>query len=347
MSKIKVAVCDADEGYRRRFVTYLMEHRREELEVYAFSLPALLLQELETTVFGVVLLGEGFEEAIPKVQERKIPLLVLAEEVPMRVAETSDFGQAEQTLTSRVFKYQPMDHIMHEMQVLTGGSALKPKSECAMLPGMEVIGVYSPVKHEMQMAFSAIFAAIMAEKRKVLYINLMEHSGFLELFGLTGEYDLGDIVIRIRKNRLLPEIFLRSVYEMGEVSYIPPFRNPEDLLEFKWEDYQALLKFLEEKTPFEMVIIDFGQGLDCFPQMLSTCSSVYCPVKTGYFYECRKEQFLNYVRTATGEALEEKLHFAELPFSTKAIHGGTKVFEQLMWSEFGDYIREYLTGGIV
>lgn len=346
MSRIKVAVCDGDEIYRRRFVTYLMEHNREEMEVHAISLPGLLREEMEKKTFGLILLGEGFADMKEEVEKRKIPLLFLSEEALSFVAEESGFGESERTPTACIFKYQPMENILHEMRALAAGGGDAYEAECKRLPGLEVIGVYSPVKHEMQMPFSIIFANAIADQRKVLYINLMEYSGFPELFGRKAECDLGDIVTRIRKNRLLPEIFMRSVYEMGKVSYIPPFANPENLTEFGWEDYKGILKFLEEKTDFETAVIDFGQGVKQFAEMLGACSSVYCPVKNGYFYECCRAQFINYIKTASGELSEEKIHLFELPFLAKGIHGGSNVFEQLMWSEFGDYVRNYLTGGI-
>ena len=45
---------------------------------------------------------------------------------------------------------------------------------------MEVIGVYSPICHEMQMPFSMVLAQKLSTEKKVLYVNLMEHSGMLE-----------------------------------------------------------------------------------------------------------------------------------------------------------------------
>jgi hypothetical protein len=136
---------------------------------------------------------------------------------------------------------------------------------------------------------------------------------------------------------------MRGIYEIGKVSYVPPFSNPEDLTQFTWEDYLAILQFLEEKTPFETVIFDFGDGLEHFADMLAACSSVYCPMKNGYFYACRKEPFLSYARQTPG--LEEKLQFVDLPFTAKAMIDSGNVFERLLWSEFGDYVRNYRKGG--
>lgn len=214
-----------------------------------------------------------------------------------------------------------------------------------MTAGTEVIGVYSPICHEMQMPFSLVLARTLAEKRKVLYVNLMEHSGFLELFGLTGEYDLGDVVLAIRRNRFPEDVFLKGVYEAEGIHYLPPFDNPEDLMEFSVTDYDAFLEFVERQTDYDALVIDFGAGMRELARALEACTSIYCLMKNGYFYECQMNHFLRYLAREQGEEMKERLHVVQLPFSAKKIRTGIDVYRQLLWSEFGDYVREYLAGG--
>lgn len=341
MSKLCVAICDAEDGYRNRFVTYLMEHKAKEMAVCAFSAVEAFLEALKEQHFDVTLLGRGFEAAEKAVREKALPVLLLKEDMPMQVAEADSYERNRQAVVT-VFRYQSMEAILHEMQVVAGTAVLRPAEVHIPESRMEVVGVYSPVHHEMQIPFSVVFADFMAKKRRVLYVNLMEHPGFLELFGWGGEYDMGDIILRLRNHRLLPETFLRSVYEVEGISYIPPFACTENLHELLLEDYLAFLEFLEERTDFEMVIIDFGEGVNHLQEMLERCTSVYCPVKGGFFFECQVNQFLNELENANG-GIKERLHMFELPFSAKQIRGGN-VLRQLLWSEFGDYVRNYLTG---
>ena len=44
------------------------------------------------------------------------------------------------------------------------------------------------------------------------------------------------------------------------------------------------------------------------------------------------------------DGMSERLQFVNLPFTAKGIRGGGNMLEQLVWSEFGDYIRDYLAG---
>lgn len=383
MNKLVVAVCDTEEGYRNRFVTYLVNHKAEEITVHAFSTLERFLSVIGEKVFDVVLLGRGFDAAQEAVEERGMPLLRLKEDMPV-CAEEGTYQSGTSLRVADVFRYQPMDTILHEMQALMGQRVAADVGRTASK--LEVIGVYSPIHHEMQIPFSVILASLLAEKRRVLYLNLMDYSGFMELFALSGDCDMGDIVLRIRNGRLQPEAFWRCVYEMGGFSYIPPFHNAGNLHELSWGDYTGFLTFLEEETDFTTVIIDFGDGVIDLVHMLESCSSIYCPMKQGFLFACQMNQFLDHLTRGSegtwsfggvqssrdaqtlfterfipgtrssedGQSLEdgrssedgreERLHVVELPYSARGIRSGMDTLRQLQWSEFGDYVRRYLAG---
>lgn len=343
MCKFLVAVCDAGERYRSRFVTYLMEHYAGEFEVHAFSEPEFFLEQSEEKAFDLVILGHGFESLREEVEKRRLSLLLLEDDPCERVAEEMPYLKEEQSGTAHVFRYQSMEVILHEIQALARGKRAVSVPMTAPA-GVEVIGVCSPVCHEMQMPFSMVFAVLLSERQKVLYLNLMEFSGFLELFDLAGEYDFGDVLLRLREGRLSSELFWRSVYEADGVYYIPPFSNPENLKEMDLEDFTAFLDYVDRNTDFAAIVFDFGQGLRQFSGMLERCTSVYCPVKSGFFFECQIGQFCSWLQAEGGGAVRERLHMVELPFSARRIRAETGVLKQLQWSEFGDFVRGYLTG---
>ena len=344
MRKLTVAFCDTDEVYRSRFVTYLMEHQAKEMTICAFSEPELLLEHVKKRDFDVIISGSGCISVEEELEEAGIPIIVLTEEMPGLVAEETDFPVNEKPRKSSVFKYQPMERILHEIHVVTGGSRNARMTGIACR--QEVIGIYSPTKHEMQVPFSMILATILSEKRKILYLNFMQFSGMFKTFAICGESDVGDVILRLRKGSMNAENFLKSVYVAGQFSYIPPFRNPEQLGEFSIEDFRALFDFIRKETDFEALAIDFGTGVQSLAEMLEECSSCYCLGKTGYFYESQLEEFLNYLEKAGKGDLLERIHMIDLPFSAKNLRDGTNILEQLLWSEFGDYVRNYLSGDI-
>lgn len=196
----------------------------------------------------------------------------------------------------------------------------------------------------MQMPFSMVLSSVLAKQRRILYINLMQNTGFLQLFDSQAEYDIGDLTLRLRRGTTESEQFFQSIYEMGDFSYVAPFRNPEQLGEFQMDDYRKLLAHLEENTKFDTVVFDFGTGIPSIAAFLEECSSIYCPAKEGYFYECQKAEFVHYLEQVKPDGMSERLQFVNLPFTAKGIRGGGNMLEQLVWSEFGDYIRDYLAG---
>lgn len=357
MNKITIAVCDANEVYRNRFVSYLAEHKAGELQVHAFSGEDVFLGAARKYRFDVVILGSGFGKAEEVMRKEGIPLIVLTDAEVFCVAEDTgyhaDTAGEEHTIppaggavkAEYVFRYQPMDVILHAIWVAAGEMHAPEAGSAKGTAGIEVIGVYSPMRHEMQMPFSVVLAEQLAEREKVLYINLIGNAGFMELFHLTAERDLGDLVLCLRNGRLGAGTFRKNVYELFHLYYIPPFGNPENLHDFSLEDYRGLIRFLEGQTDFDTVVFDFGDGLEQFAKMLECCTSIYCPVKEGFFFDCQMNQFAAYLAKESDEELCDQLHRVSLPYSARRIHGGGDVLGQLLWSEFGDYVRNYLTGG--
>lgn len=343
MRKFVVAVCDTEDGYRSRFVTYLMEQNAGRFAVHSFSRPGLFLEQFGEEVFDLILLGHGFEGVREEVQKRHVRIILLQDTVSGTITEEASCSWNTDTEIVGVFRYQSMENILHEMYALAEGKRVSARWR-GTLPKMEVIGVYSPVCHEMQMPFSMVYAAFLSEKQKVLYVNLMEFSGFQQLFELAGEYDLGDLILRIRDGRLSSELFWRSIYETDKVYYIPPFPNPENIKEMKLEDCMAFLDYVETNTDFCAVILDFGQGIGQFARVLERCTCIYCPVKSGFFFECQMKQYTAWLEAEMGHEIMERLHIMDLPFSARRIQSQTGVLRQLQWSEFGDYVRGYLTG---
>ncbi len=361
MNKITIAVCDSDEEYRKRFVSYLAERKAGELLVHAFSAPEAFLDVAENNRFDAVIIGSGFSGAKEQVRNWGIPLLLLSETACRDTAEEA--GRTPERKEGRnppgtgtkttpdvaevryIFRYQPMDVIWREIWTTAKGSCGSEEGPAKGTAGIEVIGVYSPMRHEMQMPFSVVLSEQLAERGKVLYVNLIGNAGFMELFDLGGEHDLGDLVLGLRNRRADAGMASKCMYELSHLYYIPPFGNPENLHDFLLDDYIRLVKFLERQTDFDTVIFDFGDGLDQFARMLERCTSIYCPVKEGFFFDCQMNHFSAYLEKESAQVRWEQLNRIVLPYSARRIHGGGDVLFQLLWSEFGDYVRACLTGG--
>lgn len=331
---IKVAIYDADKGYRERFTDYLMSYKAEEMELSIFTGEQYFYETLSVDKYHLLVLGCGYEEILPHVKPLRVPILVLTEYSHSYVRETVEMGEEQVVYTP---KYQSMDVITKQMQLLT---ELKwvPKEMHLGNREVEIVGVLSPVKHEMQMLFSLLYAKNMAKYGRVLYLNLLEFSGFSELFGET-EYDMGDAILQMRKERERPEGILSCIYELDEVSYISPFANPENVGEITGAEICRLLEVLTEHTDYQTIVVDMGTNVKGFAEVLLACSKIYCLGKQGHFFEAQMRQFFAYIEKVVDAAFLERIETVEVPFQAKVICGGMNLLEQLNWNEFGDFVR--------
>ena len=205
----------------------------------------------------------------------------------------------------------------------------------------KVIGVVSPECHEMQELFSVMHAVNLGREQKVLYFNFLEFSGFRELFGQTGNFDFTDVVLKLRSGELTTEYFWNCVYEMSGISVILPFENPENIRQIGRQEWEQFIDFMEQNTDFEVLVVDFGVSMPELADCMSRCDELLLIGREGYFYECRDKHFYEWLEKTGHQAVAEKIHKVNVPYTTKNIHGGGNVIEQLQWSEFGDFVRRW------
>ena len=333
MAKIKVAIFDEDKLYRERFADYLMSYKSKEMELSVFSGITYFLDAINVEKYQLFVLGRGYEELLPRVKSIPVPVLVLSEQD--YVKESVGIEDAQVSFTS---KYQSMEVITHQMYLMTEARQKSPKVSKGNTK-LEVVGVFSPVKHEMQMFFSILYAQRMAQKYKTLYVNLMEFSGLADYFGEV-EYDLGDVILQLRDVACRPEAIRAQIYEYEGLSYIAPFQNPENVKEITGVDIQLLLQFVVEYTDYEMILLDFGGVMREFSMALGSCSRIFCVGKNGTYYEGVERKFLTYIEATLGKACLEKIHKIVLPSDIRGVAVGENFLEQLKWGEFGDCVRE-------
>ena len=333
MVKVKVAIYDEDKQYRERFADYLMSYKAKDMELSIFSGINYFLEAVSVEKYQLFVLGRGYEKLLPNIREMSIPVLVLSEQECVR----EKIGM-EDTLISYVPKYQSMEVITHQMYLMT-----EAKRKDKVLNGteerLEVIGVFSSVHHEMQMFFSMLYAQKLAKEKKTIYINLMEFSLLDEFLGKR-EYDLGDVLLQLRDLACRPEVLLSYIYEHEGMFFILPFHNPENIKEITGKDIKLLLQFFADYTDYKTVVLDFGGIIREFTEALESCNRLFCIGKKGYYFECREEAFLDFLRNSLEEAFLERVKTILLPNYNRVISNGEAFLEQLMWSEFGDFVRE-------
>lgn len=331
--KINVAIYETDKVYRERFADYLMSYKSHELELSVFSEKAYFSKGVREGKYQLLVLGCGYEEVLPQVRGISVPVLVLTEYSQCYVRETP--GVEEQI--TYIPKYQSMDTITSQMQKMVhkvGRAELMIRTM-----DLEVVGVVSPIHHEMQMFFSLLYAKNLAKRERVLYINLLEMSGFGELFGET-DYHLEDVVLLLREGDASPELLRECIYEMDGIAYISPLKSVDSIKEITDEDIKHLLEFVEKYTDYSKVILDVGNAVTGLAGILVLSTKIYCLTKQGYYFDMQKKQLFDYLLKKIDATFLERIKTLELPYQAKGILDSVGLLEQLEWSEFGVFVRE-------
>ena len=317
MHKPRIAICVADQSYCEKLVAYLAGEKQKHAEVYVFSEPEVFWGSAERVDFHAALMEEVFFEK-ERIYNGVTRFILMHEGA---VAEKwQDFPT--------IYKYQTVDAILREIYGLIGDD----QTEEGVYPGgKELIGVYSPHGHDLQIAFSLGLAEILAEKKRVLYLNLMDCAGFEGLFGETYPVDLGDLLYFARKGG---DRFFRKLstmlYKTGDADYIPPAQNPEILHEATKEDYGQLLSLLCEKTDYQTIVMDFGALIPGFSELMQRCGKLYCPVSESELNLCRIRHFESYL-SGGGEQLGEKIQYLKLQEQTGQQGGLLRLKQQIFW----------------
>ncbi len=327
MNQMKIAICDEDEDYGCRLMGYLTEHSSSSTCYYYYSNPEMFWESMKTNTYHGALMTEKFWDE---------------EQMQLGVTRFLFFSEGDVPKKWEcfpvVFRYQEAEKIRKE--ILENLDESDEAEDYIQKNKKEIIGVYSPHQHELQMLFSMTLGELLGEQKKTLYLNFMDCAGMLALQNTNQERDLGDLFCyTYESGAFFSRELEKMVQRKNHLEYIPPVYNPMNLHEAEEKDYLNLLRMLCEYTEYEVILLDLGVLFPGFLSVLKQCSRIYCPVKEGFFYQCRIHQFENCIRFFHEESLLERLQYVNVQANLKDIQTEEKLQESLLWGEIGEFIR--------
>ena len=125
------------------------------------------------------------------------------------------------------------------------------------------------------------------------------------------------------------------------MDYIPPAHSPEDLRNVKAAEWHELLSALIEKSSYEVIILDIGDGLGMLRDFLSECDVIYMPTKENTFARAKIQAFDEWLELWDSAAVKSRIRRlvlspADLPVSRD------RYVEQLVWTQLGETARELI-----
>ncbi len=321
-----MAVCDVQDTYRERLAEYLMHKRAGQLKVYAFSSRKQLYEEEQRTSFDIVLFGKGFENAGAEAKGDTLWICL---------CEEPDWSEEKEPA---IFKYQSAEEILR----IAFGYYLKLEKtdDSVCHRRKEIIGIYSPTRSRLQTPFALTMAQMLAEEKRVLYVNMGEWAGLGAWLGQEYHRDLADLMYLISDYGNQVQGLLESVlHTVNRMDYIPPMADAQLLCQSGAEDYQSLLSLLVEKTDYEVLLLDFGVMIPGFFRLLEQCTRIYGVIDQGGLARGQCRQFEEGMVKSGAEQLAEKMEYVSFSMADMQVIEEEPALSRWLYGVLGDRAR--------
>ena len=323
------AVCDLEPAYAYNFMEVMNRKQNTPFDVQAFTNTKALEEFCKSNHVAVLLISNrAMEASVKELHIGKVLILSEEEAIPEPVEYPS------------IYKYQSSENIIAEVMDYYTQSAIDMKLVGVASKSAKIIGIYSPIKRSLKTSFAITLGQVLAKDKNVLYINLEEYAGLASLLGGQFLSDLSELMYFIRQRA--SNIILKTngiIQNIGNMDFIPPVSNPTDIRSITYEEWSWFLEELVEKTSYEVILIDFGEGIEGIFQLLEACNRIYMPVLKDTVSQAKLAQFDNILSSWGLVAISEKIKRLKLPYHRN--FGAKEVYiEQLVWGELGDYVRK-------
>lgn len=309
--KIKLAICLEDGIYQERFVKCLMKHYTERYELHVFKTLPELLEEGVSQFGGFILencdlLELGWEE------ERIQKALLLKEEN----------------------KYQEVYRIMETLENLLSDQGIHLSVERRIKPQM--IGVCSLTLPALQLPFTMTLNEILGERRKTIFLDLQEFSGFFQ----DGELGLEDVMTMAATGNFVRGRVMSAIGHMQMWDYIFPLKNSRCLLEGSREMFQSLVEYLVSELGYEAIVINLGQIAMNLEGVSSICDQLFELYPKGNIGNRREQRLFEELERKGEQNVLHRIQRIEIPAVSSADEDWRKLSEQWKWGSIGNMLRK-------
>lgn len=320
MKSLEVALCDLDEDYIIKFASYMMEHTPAQIHV--FTTPESYFADENS--YDLELMTEEFIE-IASFREKQLTgrRYVLCED-----KRELDSGE--------IYKFQSMENILGEIVELEGVKG-KAKASIKSKGKSKIIGVYSPISHELQLPFSMALGQSYRNEGKVLFLDLEELSIMPDLIGRANSKNLMDLLYEINTNN---EKINLDEYVKGFMGfdYIEPFLNPNEIGEIDKEAWDSLFSCIE-KCDYDVIVVLFGRAINGFMHFVERLDRLFVLGRPGDYFKKGQKAFIEYLGRA---GIETEYEAVNLPMSAVNLSEGAYLLEELLQGNLGLFVERLL-----
>lgn len=319
-----LAICDAEEEYASKLADYLNLKEGFPFQVRYFSTLDKLIQFSKRQTLDAVLVCEEYRKSLCNIKE--IPAVIILSEEKRIGKESRDV----------VWKYQSCEVLMKEvLQILARES--EAGSHILRTVQLKIIGLYSPVKRNLQTTFGLTMGQILAKKGKVLYINLEGFSGLNIMLKRNFQKDLSDLLYYLQNGKQGLSYILSSMVEnVNGLDILPPMMCQIDLISIDEKEWIQLFYEIERSSDYEYLILDLSDSVQGLFEILRHCYIVYTMTSDDGFAMAKIDQYEQMMKQCRYEDVLKKTNKCVLPqFSYLP-----RQLDRLTVSELAEVVKE-------
>lgn len=205
-------------------------------------------------------------------------------------------------------RYQSMPMLMEKLLMTYARAAENTDSLTPDKSDVQMIGVYSPCGGCGKTSLAIALGRVLAEERPTLFLDLEWCSGFGTRFGREFERNLADFLgDMLEEKSHLTERLAAMTLKWEGLDYLPPLKNREDIWDTTKETWQELVTVLRERTGYEALIWDFGQGVRGLNELLMLCDRIFLPVPSDPVSRGKTEEFMAGLQNVRWQKLADRI----------------------------------------
>lgn len=241
---------------------------------------------------------------------------------------------------SCIYKYQPADDILSDIILKTKNTVFSSVYTSNNREPV-VIGVYSPSIQSFKTAFSVTLCRILQKYKRTLYISLEEFSDVMMIKEDEGKYSLSDAMYQYRQGSLDQNKILSMIEHYEDFEYIQPMKTIDSIDIMNGEEYVELIECILGNSDYEAIVVDLPVYLGIASDIMDICTSVYVYMGKDFLARYKLDEFDNYIEKSGKLFLKDKIRKIDPPevMSIQRIN----YFDNLVYGELGDYIRENIS----
>ncbi|MCR5775610.1 MAG: hypothetical protein K6G42_11055 [Lachnospiraceae bacterium] len=321
-----MAVYFSDSEYLENFLGYLAE-RNTGFICRGFTNPGSLAEYAAKEKIAVLLTdAEGLENGAGHINT----------DLTVVLTERPDVDTLPDVYAINIL--QPVDEIIREILKVVAKRDISVSKGFSDSEGY-IYTFFSPVGRCLTTTLAMTAAQLLAERSETVYLNLEADSGFSVIYQQEYDADLSDLLFYLKDGigERAALMLQGTVCRSQGVSYVPPVTNPEDLLRISSDEVRSLFSLLFG-SGFKNIILDMGEILPGFLDILSMSDRIYMPVRGDAMSKAKEGQLLSYFRTLEDFGAEERIVKLEPPY----FKGIRKITENLRGTDVGRYMAGYL-----